>query len=90
MTLFFGVQNEHQCVLVFVASPVKVSNAETAAASSRQKHKPFPAELVEERRKGRDGAQGIDQIHHFWSLRKRTRLTMCAVFPVGFERIIDE
>jgi hypothetical protein len=75
---------------VFVASPVKVSNAKTVAASSPQKHKPLPEELIEERRKGRDGAQGIHQIHHFGSLRKRDRLPLYAVFPVGFERITDE
>jgi hypothetical protein len=33
---------------------VKVLSAETVAASSPQKHKPLPAELVEERRKERD------------------------------------
>jgi hypothetical protein len=75
---------------VFVASPVKVSNAETVAGASRQKHKPLPAELVEERRKVRDGAQCIHQIHHFGSLRKRDRVTLCAFFPAGFERITDK
>jgi hypothetical protein len=36
------------------AWPVKVTHAETVAASSLQKHKQLCAELVEGRRKGRD------------------------------------
>jgi hypothetical protein len=48
------VQNERQCDRALVPAPVKVSRAETVAASAPQKRKPLPAELVEERRKGRD------------------------------------
>jgi hypothetical protein len=48
------VQNERECVRVTVASPVKVSRAETVADSAPHERKPLPAELVEERRKGRD------------------------------------
>jgi hypothetical protein len=48
------VHNKRQCVRVSVASPVKVSRTEIFVISSPQKHKPLPAELVEERRKGRD------------------------------------
>jgi hypothetical protein len=39
---------------VYIASPVKVSDTEIVAVSSPQKHKLLRAELVQERRKGRD------------------------------------
>jgi hypothetical protein len=48
------VQNDSQRVRAPVALPVKVSRAETVAAYAPQKHKPLPAELVEQPRKGRD------------------------------------
>jgi hypothetical protein len=48
------VQDERQRVRAPVAPPVKVSRAETVAASAPQKHKPLPAELVEERRQARE------------------------------------
>jgi hypothetical protein len=58
------VQNEHQCVRVAVASVLKTFRAETVVISSPQKHKPFPVELVEKRRKGRNDSR-IQMHQHF-------------------------
>jgi hypothetical protein len=47
-----SVTNEGYRIRTAVASPVKISSAETVAASAPQKRKLLPAELVEKQRKG--------------------------------------
>jgi hypothetical protein len=66
---------------------VKVSRAEIVAASSLQEHKPLPAELVEERRKGRDDAR-VERACRGFRRRNRSLLLslLCFdLFRTGFQ-----
>jgi hypothetical protein len=72
---------------VYVASPVKVSRAEIVAASSPQKHKPLRAELVQERRKGRDDRR-VEGACRGFRCRNRSfllGLLRLDLFRIGFQ-----